>query len=252
MMTIVELIDYLKVLFRPDEYQDFCPNGLQIAGVDSIERIVTGVSANQGLIDAAIQANADCLLVHHGFFWKGEDPCLTGIRYERCSKLIKNDINLIAYHLPLDGHDKVGNNVQLAQQLEIKIAGEFPVPEGHGLGRVGHLKQAMSGTVFAEYIEAVLRRAPLYIPGKSKQVESIAWCTGAAQDFIFSAARSGVDAFLTGEVSERTVAFAQELGLHFYAAGHHATERYGIKALGDHLAEKFKLAHQFIDIDNPV
>ena len=246
------ILDYLNELLKPADYQDYCPNGLQISGVESIAHIVTGVSANQALIDAAIHANADVLLVHHGFFWKGEPPCLTDLRYERCASLIKNDINLMAYHLPLDGHDQLGNNAQLAERLGIKLTGDLPVPEGPGMVRVGRLKHPVSGIAFAEHVESVLKRTPLYIPGKSETIDSIAWCTGAAQDFIFHAKDAGVDAFLTGEVSERTVAFAQELGLHFLAAGHHATERYGIQALGDRLAKQFKLTHTFIDINNPV
>jgi dinuclear metal center YbgI/SA1388 family protein len=252
MVSTVDLTAYLHTLLQPEKYQDYCPNGLQISGVKSIEHIVTGVSANQALIDAAIQANADSVLVHHGFFWKGEEPCLTGLRYQRCASLIKNDINLMAYHLPLDGHEKLGNNVQLAERLGIKLTGDLLVPEGPGIVRVGRVKQPISGIGFAEHIESVLKRTPLYIPGSSPTITSIAWCTGAAQDFIFLAEKAGVDAFLTGEVSERTVAFAKELGVHFFAAGHHATERYGIQALGDHLASQFKLRHSFIDVDNPV
>lgn len=252
MISVNDLIAHLNELLTPEVYEDFSPNGLQITGVDNISHLVTGVSANQALIDAAIQANADAVLVHHGFFWKGEDPCITGIRHKRISCLVKSDINLIAYHLPLDGHDKLGNNAQLAHILDIKMTGEFSIPNGPGIGRVGRLKQTMSGVVFAEHVQDVLKRTPLYIPGESETIETIAWCTGAAQSYIFAAADAGADAFLTGEVSEQTVAFAKELGLHFYAAGHHATESYGVKAVGDYLASKFKLEHQFIDINNPV
>jgi len=251
-MKIQPLIAHLDELLKPQAFDDFTPNGLQIAGVDHVQCLVTGVSANQALINAAIDAKAHALLVHHGFFWKGEVPGITGIHHKRYASLIKNNINLIAYHLPLDGHDSLGNNVQLAQALGIKVTGTFSVHHGPGIGRLGHLNYVMSGTDFADHINTVLQRKPLYIPGKSRVVNTIAWSTGAAQDLIFSAAKAGVDAFLTGEVSERTVAFAKELGLHFYAAGHHATERYGIQALGTYLASEFNLKHQFIDIDNPV
>ena len=251
-MQVSDLVSHLNELLKPERFQDFAPNGLQIAGVDCIEHLVTGVSANLALIDAAIEVKADALLVHHGFFWKGEQACITGIRHTRFSRLIKNDINLIAYHLPLDGHDEFGNNAQLAQALAINMTGEFATENGPGIGRVGKLKSLMSGIAFAEHVQAVLQRTPLYIPGHSKQIKKIAWCTGAAQDLIFAAAEVGADAFLTGEVSERTIAFAKELGLHFYAAGHHATERYGIKALGDYLAKTFTCKHTFIDIHNPV
>lgn len=251
-MQVKELVAYIDDLLKTTDYNDYAPNGLQIAGVDSVERIVTGVSANLALIDAAIQKNADVLLVHHGFFWKGEEPCITGIRHGRFSRLIKNDINLIAYHLPLDGHDKLGNNAQLADVLELKMTGEFQTPYGPGVGRVGSLKNTMSGYAFAEHVQDTLGRTPLYIPGRSEKVEKIAWCTGGAPDLIFAAAEAGADAYLTGEVAERTVAFAEELGLHFYAAGHHATELYGVQALGEHLAQKFKLEHTFVDISNAV
>lgn len=252
MVAVNTLVSHLNNLLKPEDYQDYCPNGLQIAGANEIGRIVAGVSANRSLIEAAIDAKADALLVHHGFFWKGEDPCITGIRYDRFSKLINHKINLIAYHLPLDGHDKFGNNAQLAQVLNLKITRDFSVGQGPGLGRVGELKQSMSGIAFAEHVQEVLQRTPLYIPGRSETIQSIAWCTGAAQDLIFKAAEAGVDAFLTGEVSERTVAFAEELGVHFYAAGHHATERYGVESLGNYLAKHFKIHHEFIDVNNPV
>lgn len=251
-MQIDQLLSHLNELLQPENYNDFAPNGLQISGIDSVERIVTGVSANLALIDAAIQHNADALLVHHGFFWKNEDRVVTGIRYQRFSRLIKNNINLIAYHLPLDGHPKLGNNAQLADVLNLKITGEFETNYGSGVGCVGVLKDTLSGYAFAEHIQERLQRTPLYIPGRSETIQKIAWCTGGAPDLIFAAAKAGADAYLTGEVRESTVAFAEELGLHFYAAGHHATERYGIKALGDYLARKFKLEHRFIDINNPV
>lgn len=252
MLLISELVSYLDKLLTPNVYNDFCPNGLQVAGVTEIGRVITGVSANQALTQAAIQENADVLLVHHGYFWKGEDDCITGIKHSRLSALIKNDINLMAYHLPLDAHPKFGNNIQLAQRLDIKPTDEFHFDFGPAIGRVGILNRNMSGQEFAEHIETTLQRAPFYIPGKSEKIKSIAWCTGAAQDLLLEAANHNVDAFLTGEMSERTLAFAQESGLHFYAAGHHATERYGIAALGEHLAKKFGIYHKFIDINNPI
>jgi len=253
MILITELVRHLEVLLKPALYQDYCPNGLQVAPAkDKIKRIASGVSANQALIEAAVSFNADLLLVHHGFFWKGENPCLIGIHYQRVARLIREGIGLVSYHLPLDGHETLGNNVQLAKKIGIELRGEFEVAAGPGIGRLGQLKTEQSGKQLAEQIAVKLQRPPFYIPGNKNLIRSVAWCTGAAQDFIFSAAAAQVDAFITGEVSERTVAFAKELGLHFYAAGHHATERYGVRALGEYLQNTFNLEHQFIDIDNPV
>jgi len=252
MVSIASLLDYLDKLLTPNLFKDYCPNGLQVAGVEEITRIVSGVSANQALTQAAIQENADLILVHHGYFWKGEGDCITGIRHARLSPLIKNDINLLSYHLPLDAHAKFGNNIQLAERLNIKPTSEFYFEAGPAIARLGTLKQKKTGSEFSAHIESVLDRKPFYIPGKSEKIESIAWCSGAAQDLLLEASQHNVDAFLTGEVSERTVALAQELGIHFYAAGHHATERYGVLSLGEHLAKKFNLYHRYIDIDNPV
>lgn len=252
MIETNKLIQYLNQLLQPQLFADYCPNGLQIAGQSSIKQIISGVSASQALLDAAIDLKADAVLVHHGYFWKGENPCVIGIKQKRLSAILKHQINLIAYHLPLDAHDIYGNNIQLAAKLDLVVDGEFAVENSVSIGRKGHLQNPMPGMEFATYIEQQLSRKPLYIPGKAAQIHSIAWCTGAAQDNIEEAITAGVDAYLTGEVSERTVLIARESGLHFFAAGHHATERYGVHALGEHLAKKFNLSHQFIDIDNPV
>lgn len=252
-ITIKQLVSYLNSLLQPEQWRDYCPNGLQIEGCRSIHKIVTGVSACQELLNQAIIAEADAILVHHGYFWKGEDPCILGIKRKRILTLLNHNLHLLAYHLPLDGHSSLGNNVQLAKQLGIEIVEEFICPQGPGLGLVGELPEAMSGNEFKEHVEHCLQRQPLYIHGQADNaIKRIAWCTGAAQDFIEQAIVCGVDAYLTGEISERTVHIARESGIHFYAAGHHATERYGIKALGEHLSQHFKIDHQFIDIDNPV
>lgn len=251
-ITIKQLTDYLNLFLKPEQWKDYCPNGLQVNAQRPISNIVSGVSVCQDLLDQAIVAGADVVLVHHGFFWRGEDPCLLGIKYRRISTLIKNDLYLLAYHLPLDGNPIVGNNVQLAKKLNITITGEFFCPQGPGLGLMGEFPQAVSGDQLQEHILNCLNRQPLYVRGKSQQIKRIAWCTGAAQDFIDQAIAHEVDAYLTGEVSERTVHISRESGIHFFAAGHHATERYGVKALGEHLSEYFNIEHQFIDIDNPV
>lgn len=250
MITTHELIQYLDQLLNPQLFKDYCPNGWQVAGRAEIKKLVTGVSANQALIEQAAENKADALLVHHGFFWNGENPCVVGLKYSRLSKLIEHRINLIAYHLPLDAHAELGNNIQLAKLLNIIPNTEIVNPLN--LVREGKLQNPMSGEQFAKHIEMQLARVPFYIPGRSEKIHSIAWCTGGAQDFIQQAIDLKVDAYLTGEVSERTVSIARESGIHFYAAGHHATERYGVKALGIHLAQRFGLEHQFIDINNPV
>lgn len=252
MINIDSLCEYLNVLLHPELFSDYCPNGLQVSGKKEIERLVTGVTASQALIDAAIEVGADAILVHHGFFWKGENPCITGYKRDRLAALIKNNVNLIAYHLPLDAHHEFGNNVQLARLLGLSDIDHFSAGEQPALGCYGVLTKPCDGDQFALHIETQLQRRPLHIPGKAREIKHVAWCTGAAQDFIDAAAAHNVDAFITGEVSERTVHIARETGLHFYAAGHHATERYGVQSLGEHLAKEFKLQHEFIDIDNPV
>ncbi len=245
-----ELVQYLDKLLASSTYLDFCPNGLQVQGKEKIKKVVSGVTASQELIDAAISMDADLLLVHHGYFWKGEDPCIVGIKQQRLLKLLKNDINLLAYHLPLDCHAAFGNNVQLAKHLGILPAGHW-LANGMPIVFHGSLSHPVTGENFQLDIKNKLQRSPLYIPGKKKLISTVAWCTGAAQDYIDIAIANGVDAYITGEVSERTVHVARESGIHFYAAGHHATERYGVKALGEHVAEQFNIEHHFVDKDNP-
>jgi len=243
-----EILTYLENLLDVGRYRDYCPNGLQVEGRDEISHIVSGVTASQALIEAAIQQGADALLVHHGYFWKGESPTITGIKRQRIQRLLESEINLLAYHLPLDGHAELGNNAQLARVLGINIVG---ITGDSGLLYHGRLKQACGGDDFAAHIESCLGRSPQHISA-TRNIERVAWCTGGAQSYIEEAAELGVDAFITGEISEQTVHIAHETGIHFYAAGHHATERYGVQALGTHLSTEFGLEHTFIDIDNPV
>jgi len=252
MTQLSDLLKYTNKLLEIDRYQDYGPNGLQVEGRAEINKIISGVTASRALIDAAIAADADAVLVHHGYFWKGEDPCLTGMKGQRIRSLIKADLNLLAYHLPLDAHAELGNNAQLARLLGMQIEGRFIGDSETGIGMYGVLSQPMSGDELANHIDATLDRAPLYVAGSDKPIKRLAWCTGGAQGYIQQAVALGVDAYITGEVSEHTVHTARECGLHFFAAGHHATERYGVQALGDHLADKFGLSHQFIEIDNPV
>ncbi|MCH9644920.1 MAG: Nif3-like dinuclear metal center hexameric protein [Gammaproteobacteria bacterium] len=252
MISRQQLCKYLDDLLQPQLFKDYCPNGLQVQGRDDIAKVVMGVSANQALIEAAIVQQADTVIVHHGFFWKGEDPCLVGIKRKRIAALLENNINLFAYHLPLDANKKCGNNVELAKLLDIKYKGEFSCGEQPPLGCYGEFPSALTGEQLTQWIQQQLSQQPIYIAGEATEIKTVGWCTGAAQDFIEAAALQNLDAFITGEVSERTVAIAKEYGIHFYAAGHHATERGGVKALGELISNKFKLDCQFIDIDNPV
>lgn len=249
--ALSELLNAANALLKPEQFQDYCPNGLQVEGRQEIRRLVTGVTANMALLEAARDSGADAILVHHGYFWKGESAVVTGMKRKRLQLLLQHDISLIAYHLPLDAHPQLGNNAQLARVLDIEITGGLQLT-ANPIGNIGRLQEALSPALFAEKITQRLSRAPQLVAGGDHPIRTIAWCTGAAQSYIEQAAALGVDAFLSGEISEQTVHSARELGLHFIAAGHHATERYGVQALGNHLAEKLQVEHKFIDIANPV
>lgn len=251
MVQLKDLLNYSNNILEIELFQDYCPNGLQVEGKTEVKKIVSGVTASQALIDAAIREKADALLVHHGYFWKGEDARITGLKYKRIRSLIESGMSLLAYHLPLDAHPLYGNNAKLAEMLDLDIAGRFP-SGSDAVGMYGTLKTPMSAADFSQKITTALDREPLHIGENTEQIHTIAWCSGAAQDYIEAAAKLGVDAYLTGEISEQTVHIARECGLHFYAAGHHATERYGVQALAEHLASHFDLDHQFIDSPNPV
>jgi len=223
-----------------------------VEGREQVRRVVTGVTASQALIDAAVVEGADAILVHHGYFWKGEDERVRGMKKQRLQTLLGHDINLFAYHLPLDGHPQLGNNAALARVLGLEIEGVMESGNPLSIGLTGRLPHAMSAEEFADYVESRLGREVLHIGESKDEVETLAWCTGAAQGFIEQAQALGVDAYLSGEISEPTVHIARETGIHYFACGHHATERYGIQAVGDWLAEQFDIEHVFIDIDNPV
>lgn len=247
-----QMARYCAELLSISAQRDYCPNGLQVAGKQSIKKIVSGVTASQALIDAAVVADADALLVHHGYFWKGEAPCIVGQKYRRIAALMRADISLYAYHLPLDVHPELGNNAQLAQRLGLDYGAAIGPADNLELVRYTPLSNAASTGDFVRRIGDALRRQPLLIEGHDRAVTSVAWCTGGAQDYIELAALAGADAYISGEVSERTFHAAKELGIHYLAAGHHATERYGVQALGRHLARQFGLDHEFIEIENPV
>jgi len=248
MIELVDLEAYCNEFLDIDAFQDYCPNGLQVdAGRSEVRKIVTGVTASQALIDAAIAAKADLLLVHHGYFWKGESEPLTGIKGARVRALMQAGMSLLAYHLPLDAHSELGNNRQLAEQLGFTAACSVK----DSLIWQANLEQPLDAGELTARLAKTIGQRPIHISVKDKPIRRVGWCSGGAQDAIESAAALGLDAFITGEISERTVHLARELDIHFYAAGHHATEKFGVQALGKHLAERYKLAHQFIDIPNP-
>ncbi|MBH0090492.1 Nif3-like dinuclear metal center hexameric protein [Pseudoalteromonas arctica] len=246
-----EFNQLLNDILKPHLIKDFCPNGLQVEGKNEIKKIVTGVTASQALIEAAIEQQADAILVHHGFFWKGESQPITGMKKHRIGALLANDINLFGYHLPLDIHPAVGNNAQLAKLLDIEIETGLE-PTSNSVAMKGRLKTPLSGEDFADKIAKVLNRTPLTSLVRSAKIETIALCTGGGQGYIDLAAEQGIDAYLTGEASEQTIHSSREQNIDFFAAGHHATERYGVKALGELLAQEHGFDVTFIDIDNPV
>lgn len=246
------LLSVLDGELQPQRFRDYSPNGLQVEGRDQIRRLVTGVTACQALIDAAIVEEADAIFVHHGYFWKNEDQRVRGMKKQRLQSLLRHDLNLFAYHLPLDAHPQLGNNAQLAQRLGVRVEGGLEADNPLSIGNVGRLDEPMSAADFAAHAEAVLGREALHIGDGQDEIETLAWCTGAAQGFIEQAQARGVDAYLSGEISEPTTHFARETGIHYFACGHHATERYGVQAVGQWLASEYGLEHIFIDIDNPV
>ncbi len=244
-----QLTRHLDELLDAARYRDYCPNGLQVEGRANVARIVAGVTASQALIEVAIARNADVLLVHHGWFWRGEEVCVTATRRTRLKSLLESDINLIAYHLPLDAHAELGNNAQLARCLGWTVDGRFGDQD---IACHGRLPQAMTLADLGRAIGQKLMREPLLIGEAERQVSRVAWCTGAAQGFFENAVNVGADVFVSGEISEQTVHLARESGVAYIAAGHHATERYGVQALSAHLAERFGLDCEFVDIDSPV
>ncbi|HWV11448.1 MAG TPA: Nif3-like dinuclear metal center hexameric protein [Pseudomonas sp.] len=250
-ISLTTLVDEADRFLNAARISDYCPNGLQVEGRPQVRRIVSGVTASQALIDAAVEAEADVLLVHHGYFWKGENPCITGMKQRRLKTLLANDISLLAYHLPLDLHPDVGNNVQLARQLDITVEGPLEPENPRTVGLVGSLAEPMSARDFARRVQDVLGREPLLVEG-GDMIRRVGWCTGGGQGYIDQAIAAGVDLYLTGEASEQTFHSARENGVSFIAAGHHATERYGVQALGDYLARRFAIEHLFIDCPNPI
>jgi len=253
MTQLNSIVAYCNDLLKINEYSDYCPNGLQIEGKSNVQQLVCGVTACQDLIEVAIQKQADILLVHHGFFWKNESAVITGIKHKRIASLLAHDISLLAYHLPLDAHLELGNNAELAKKLNIEVKGVVQQGRAKGLLWQGQLAAAVDADDFSNQIEKQLKRRPLHLSSASNRpIKTVGWCTGGAQHFIEDAAQMGLDAFISGEVSEQTFHLAKELDIHYFAAGHHATESYGVQALAQHLAKTFPLDIEFVDIVNPV
>lgn len=247
-----DLVQYLDKLLMADKINDYSPNGLQVEGKQQVKKIVTGVTASEALIDAAIAQQADAILVHHGYFWKGEKQTITGLKKSRLAKLLRHDINLLAYHLPIDVHHELGNNQQLATKLGIVEIEAVESVKPIGVLMKGKFKPSITALELSDLITDKLDRTPLVNSDRNENINTIAWCTGGGQGYIDIAAELGCDAFLTGEASEQTIHSSREYNIDFFAAGHHATERYGVKAVGEHLAKQFELDVEFIDIHNPV
>jgi dinuclear metal center YbgI/SA1388 family protein len=255
-VILEELLQTLEEWLHPALLNDYCPNGLQVEGTPLVSRVVSGVTACEALIDRAIACGADALLVHHGYFWKGEAAVVTGMKKRRLAKLLAHDISLLAYHLPLDVHLKFGNNAGLASRLELSVEGQISAGGTENLLWYGCLPQSMSESELAVFVESRLNRKPLIVTPCSHQTanqkyRTIAWCTGGAQGYIDNAAALGVDVYLSGEISEQTVHSARELGICYVAVGHHASERYGVQLLGQALANKFGIDVRFEDVSNP-
>jgi dinuclear metal center YbgI/SA1388 family protein len=243
-----ELSTQLHALLEADRFRDYGPNGLQVEGRPEIHKLVSGVTASLALIEAAAQAGADAILVHHGLFWRGQDGRVTGWMKRRLQLLLAHEINLYAYHLPLDAHPEWGNNAQLGLKLKLSADGRFGDQD---LGFLGTPAQPLTVAALTALLQYRLGRAPVVVEGYGRPIRRVAWCTGGAQGYFEAAIAAGADAFLTGEISEPQAHYARETGVAYFACGHHATERFGASALGAALAERFGLDHQFIDIDNP-
>jgi dinuclear metal center YbgI/SA1388 family protein len=239
--------DYLDV----GAVGDFTVNGLQVEGRSEVSRIVSGVTACQALLDEAVADGADLVLVHHGYFWKGEDPALVGMKGRRVRTLMQADMSLLAYHLPLDRHPEVGNNAELARVLGVGAREPFGELAGAAIGLGGELTEPMGPEAFLAMVDDALATRSLHVAGPQGAIRRVALCSGGAPDLVAEAAEAGFDLYLTGESNERATHMAREMGIHFVAAGHHATERLGAAALGAHLAEGFGLGHRFVDIPNP-
>ena len=249
-MDRIELELYLNNVLETARFKDYCPNGLKVEGRRRVNKVATGVTASLAFLEAAVEWGADAVLVHHGYFWRNEAPQITGRKYRRLKLLLSNDLNLFAFHLPLDAHPEYGNNAQLGARLGL-IADDAHFGD-NDLGWMSTLPMPITLAHFAAQVEHTLGRTPLVLGDPDRELRRVAWCTGAAQGYFEAAIDAGADVYLTGEVSEPVTHTSAESGVAFVAAGHHATERFGVQALGAHLSEAFDIEHLFIDIHNPV
>ena len=254
-MHRADLQRWLDTTLEASRFADYCPNGLQVEGKTDIHKIITGVTASQALLERAVAENADAVLVHHGWFWRGEDPTIRGTRKQRIATALASDLNVFAYHLPLDAHPVFGNNVQLARVLGLE-----PELDAQGRPVTGGAKDLVwfgkpqNDVTLGQLVASVaqsLNRTPVFVGDKSRPCKRVAWCTGGAQGMFETAIDAGADAYITGEISEPNAHLARESGVAFISAGHHATERYGVKALGEAIADQFDVEVLFFDIDNP-
>lgn len=252
MAKLTEIVQWCDGMLSAGQFKDYCPNGLQVEGKAEVQQVVSSVTASLQAIEAALDLKADLLMVHHGYFWKGEPSPLTGLKGRRIKQLMQADISLLAYHLPLDAHPTLGNNAALAELLGIEITGALDPSERYPVGNVGVLPAALTPAAFSALLTDKLGQAPIHIATDKSQIKTIGFCTGGAQDYLYKAAAQGCDAYLSGEVSERTYHEAREYGVDYFAAGHHATERFGIQRLGEALAKNFNLAYEYIELHNPI
>lgn len=246
-----QLVQTLDSLLQPERFKDYGPNGLQVEGKAQIRTLVSGVTASRALIEAAIEVQADAIFVHHGLFWRGQDGRVTGWMKQRLALLLAHDINLFAYHLPLDAHPQLGNNAQLGERLGLRTDSHFGEQDLGCLGGWADGRSGVNGGELVKLIEKVLKRPVSSVNPSSDAIEKIGWCTGGAQGYFESAIAAGAQAYITGEISEPQAHLARECGVMYLACGHHATERYGAPAVAAHVASQLGLAHRFIEIDNP-
>lgn len=252
MAELQNILQWCEQTLKVAEFKDYAPNGLQIEGKAKIQKILCAVTASQQAIDATIAQQADLLLVHHGYFWKGEPYPITGMRGKRIKSLIQHDISLLAYHLPLDAHPVLGNNATIAELIGLQNIEALDPAERNPIGNIGYLPQALGPEAFKDLLSEKLGFATIHLPAGKQTIQKVGFCTGAAQDFIGKAAAQNCDAYISGEVSERTYYEAQELNVHYYACGHHATERYGVQQLGKAICQHFGIEYSYFELNNPI
>ncbi|TCB45224.1 Nif3-like dinuclear metal center hexameric protein [Acinetobacter terrestris] len=252
MAKLNEIIQWCNQTLKSHEFKDYAPNGLQIEGKPDVNKILCAVTASQDAIEAAIEQGADLLLVHHGYFWKGEPYPITGMRGKRIKSLIQHDISLVGYHLPLDSHPTLGNNAAIADILALESIEALDPGERNPIGNIGYLKQPVSAEEFKLYVSQRLDFNAIHLPADKTSIQKIGFCTGGAQDYIGKAAEQNCDAYISGEVSERTYYEAKELNVHYYACGHHATERYGVQRLAKAISEQFDIEYSYFELNNPI